>query len=80
MRRKEPKGREFKATQLSTYQRLDFARAAVSLRYRAAGNYPILPERLLNPLRAADSGIDLWTTFNVLQENLIQEDIRDHPK
>ena len=31
----------------------------------------ITPEQLLIPRRAADTGKDLWTTFNVVQENVI---------
>lgn len=72
--------RGFRYTQLSNQQRLDFAKAALILRYSSAENAPIGPDRLLTLLRAADSGNDLWTTFNVVQESLIQEDLRDHPK
>ena len=33
---------------------------------------PIAPEALLKPRRAADRGADLWSAFNVIQENVIR--------
>ena len=33
---------------------------------------PIRPEQLLGPRRAADRAADLWTTLNVVQENVIR--------
>ncbi len=36
----------------------------------------INPKRLLEPRRSADTKSDLWTTFNVIQENIIRGGIR----
>jgi hypothetical protein len=33
---------------------------------------PITPEQIINPRRVLDRGQDLWTTFNVVQENVIR--------
>lgn len=33
---------------------------------------PITPEQLLVPRRSNDTGTDLWTTYNVIQENIIR--------
>lgn len=36
-------------------------------------NYiPVRPEQMLTPRRREDAGKDLWTTFNVIQENIIK--------
>ncbi|MTH94787.1 DUF932 domain-containing protein [Roseibium sp. RKSG952] len=37
---------------------------------------PITPEQLLSPRRTADRSGDLWTTFNVVQENAIRGGLR----
>lgn len=53
-----------------------FAAAAVQLRYPddEAGNQtaPIEATKLLRPRRQADTAPDLWSTFNVVQENFIK--------
>lgn len=52
-----------------------FAKAAHVLRFADAdGNVttPVAPERLLHARRAGDNAADLWTTFNVVQENVIR--------
>jgi hypothetical protein len=62
-------------------QRLDrdeqqaFAAAAHVLRFGDADGEvttPILPEQLLRPRRVEDRNNDLWSTFNVVQENVIK--------
>lgn len=59
-------------TVLSSLERFLLARAALELRYSAlhAAKYPLLPQTVLEPRRAEDTGHDVWSTFNVLQENL----------
>ena len=37
-----------------------------------AHNYPVHEGRLLQPRRIEDTSKDLWTTFNVVQENIIK--------
>lgn len=67
----------FKAVTLNDGERSAFAEAAHVLRFpkaydEAPSPAPIEPEILLRPRRAMDRGMDLWTTFNVLQENVIR--------
>jgi Domain of unknown function (DUF932) len=56
--------------QLSWEQRLAFAQAAVPLRFEESDG--IEPVHLLTPRRYGDQKADLFTTFNVVQENLIR--------
>jgi len=53
---------------------LVYAKLALSLKYGAdeSGEYPITPLSILMPRRLADTKSDLWTVFNVVQENLIK--------
>jgi Domain of unknown function (DUF932) len=59
-----------RAITLESGEREAFATAALSLRY--PDEAPIRPAQLLSTRRSADTSSDLWTTFNVLQENLLQ--------
>lgn len=63
---------------LTEAQRIAFARAALPLRWGVGENehYPVNPSHLLTPRRAADTGTDLWTTFNVVQERIIKGGVR----
>lgn len=70
-----------KAIPLTPVERMDFAAAAHALRFpvkvdeatgEKSGGSPIGAQQLLTPLRAADAGHDLWTTFNVVQEHCIR--------
>lgn len=62
---------------LTDPQRHTFAEKALALRYaeedgdKVIVNTTILPDQLLLPRRIEDKGNDLWRTFNVVQENLI---------
>lgn len=63
------------ALRLSPDHRNAFAQAAHVLRFGdAEGNVTtaIKPAALLEPRRAADRATDLWTTFNVVQENVVR--------
>lgn len=71
--------REMRAVKLTDPQRAAFAAKALELRYmeehrgqKATMKTTITPDQLLVPRRAEDKAHDLWTTFNVVQENLIQ--------
>lgn len=70
--------REWQGIELTTSQRIAFARAATPLRWDddGAGNYPVNPSHLLQPVRTGDLGKDLWTTFNVVQEHIIKGGMR----
>lgn len=71
--------REMRGIKLTDPQRAAFAAKALELRYMEEhrGQKPtmkttITPDQLLVPRRAEDKTTDLWTTFNVIQENLVQ--------
>jgi hypothetical protein len=59
-------------TQLDQLARLDFAADALALRFRGSATSGVEPARLLVPRRSEDIGDDLWRTFNVVQENVLQ--------
>lgn len=65
-----------RTTILSSLERYLFAKAALALRYGGPGgrrlDYPVTANTALSPRRAEDAGRDVWSTFNVLQENLIR--------
>jgi hypothetical protein len=61
--------RTMQAIELSPSEREAFAASALSLRESAIS---LEPAHLLHVRRAADSKPDLWSTFNVVQENLIR--------
>jgi hypothetical protein len=63
--------RRMQAVQLTDYQRESMASVAMGLRWEA-GKAPFEASRLLSTRRSADSGLDLWSTYNVIQENLTQ--------
>lgn len=70
--------KEWQGIQLTEAQRIAFARSAMPLRWDGGENenYPVNPSHLLAHRRPADSGTDLWTTFNVVQEKLIKGGVR----
>ena len=51
-----------------------FARSALTLKYEPdpVKPAPVTESQILAPRRSADSGTDLWTTFNRVQENLVR--------
>jgi len=51
---------------------LDFAAAALVTRYDSLKDAPVQPHEILKVNRSEDQGSDLWSTFNVVQENLIR--------
>lgn len=60
---------------LDEIERLSFARSAHKLRFgnhEAGAGSAIKPGQLLEARRDGDRGTDLWTTFNVIQENVIR--------
>lgn len=71
--------KDMRAVALTDTQRTTLANKALELRYMEEhrGQKPtmkttITADQLLIPRRAEDKAHDLWTTFNVVQENLIQ--------
>jgi hypothetical protein len=65
-------------TRLNYEEQAVFARSALMLRYdiEDAGKAPIQADQLLRPHRREDTGTDLWTTFNVVQENALKGGLR----
>jgi hypothetical protein len=62
---------QWSAKQMTDMQRAAFARDALTLKWEL-GKAPISPVDALNVRRSSDAGKDLWTTFNVVQENMIR--------
>ncbi len=70
--------RKWSEINLEQEQRLEFASNAAHLRWEKP---TFDPATLLTPRRDADRARDLWTTFNTVQENLIQGGFRpNQPK
>jgi len=66
-----------KALGLSRDEQGAFARAALALKYdEAEAPAPVTDGQLLVPRRFDDRKGDLWTTFNVIQENLVKGGLR----
>jgi hypothetical protein len=65
-----------RAIDLTQERREAFAEAAHAIRFEPNENgetrAPVSPLALLTPRRAEDTNIDLWSTFNVVQENLVR--------
>jgi len=61
----------FKALELEQTHREIFAHAALCLRY-GDNEAPVTPTQLLKTRRYSDQKSDLWTTFNVVQENMMK--------
>lgn len=70
---------DWSTLRLSADEKEAFAEAAHTLRFADADgetSTPVQPRQLLAPRRRDDTANDLWTTFNVVQENTIRGGIR----
>jgi hypothetical protein len=65
-----------KATNLSEGEQKAFATAALSLRWDEQESAPISAQRLLTTRRSVDDSSDLFTTYNVIQENIMKGGLR----
>lgn len=63
---------EMKVIELTPDERGVFAQAAHSLIYDDPDRAPVFPHQLLEERRYDDKGNDLWTSFNVVQENAMR--------
>ncbi|TKB08836.1 DUF932 domain-containing protein [Desulforhopalus sp. IMCC35007] len=63
---------EMKIIEMTPDERGVFAQAAHSLMYDEPEQAPVQPNQLLDERRYDDKGKDLWTTFNVIQENVMR--------
>ncbi len=63
-------------TRLSDGHQQAFARAAIALRFEqpatSTAPAPVTETQMLAPRRAADTGSDLWSVFNRVQENAVR--------
>lgn len=64
-----------KAITLTEGEQAAFAAAALEYRY-PDGHQPVTATQVLNARRYYDNSPDLWTTFNRIQENMIQGGLR----
>jgi uncharacterized protein DUF932 len=60
-----------KSISLSDEEQLAFAKASLLLRFSESEEQPS-DVAVIRPRRSADTSNDLWTTFNVVQENLLK--------
>jgi len=71
---------DWKRLELTLEQRMAYAQSALGLRWDADDDgvvqAPVVPGSLLQIKRFDDRKSDLWTTFNVVQENLIRGGVR----
>jgi hypothetical protein len=66
---------DWSGIRLNSDERIALAESARVIRFgdsEGVVNTPIEARQLLIPRRVADQGTDLWTTFNVIQENVIK--------
>jgi hypothetical protein len=61
---------QMRGTLLSDERRLEFAKHALALRYKGVTSV-LQPEQLLDVHREEDAANDVWTTLNVIQENVL---------
>jgi len=68
----------YKTIELKPKQALDFAERAIGVRWRYEYDRPqgLTPELVLTTRRAEDKSNDLWTIYNVIEENLMKGGIR----
>jgi hypothetical protein len=62
----------FSSVELNSSERDSFALESLSLKYKDLNESPLQANQLLRPRRQADTRHDLYTTYNVIQENLIR--------
>lgn len=68
-----------KSVQLEKPLMLAFAEAAIEARFDTPEK-PVTAEQILRPRRASDTGADLWTVFNRVQENTIRGGITGYTR
>jgi Domain of unknown function (DUF932) len=65
---------------LTDAERLALATGAATYRWEDPNKAPVNPSMLLNPRRYGDGAKDLWTTLNIVQENIIRGGQRDYSR
>lgn len=74
------KAGEWQHIELNDQQRNVFAESASLLKWDPEDNTQVYTGNLLRPRRYADGKKDLWTTYNVIQENMIRGGISSRNK
>ncbi len=62
----------FQNLKMSQNDRKNFAKESLAIRYPDVEKATIEPIQLLGSRREEDQGMDLWTTYNIVQENLLK--------
>lgn len=65
---------------LTDAEKAELAEQALKVRWINPAVAPIRSEMLLKPRRYEDNGNDLWSTWNVIQENLTKGGVKDQTK
>lgn len=65
---------------LTDAEKEELAKRALGIRWDDPKSAPVGPGKLLVPRRYEDNGSDLWTVWNVVQENLIKGGVQDGAK
>src|SRR5581483_3795751 len=63
---------DWQAVHLTPPEQEIFANAALQLRFEGAARIPTTAAAVLQPRRREDAGVDLWSTFNRVQENVVK--------
>jgi len=63
---------DWQAVHLTPPEQEIFANAALQLRFEGAERIPTTAAAVLQPRRREDAGVDLWSTFNRVQENVVK--------
>jgi len=69
------KAKQWQGIELNREMQVAYAQTAMALKWDGE-EFPITPNQVLDPRRSADQKNDLWTTFNVVQENVIRGGVR----
>ena len=69
-----PMVEQMRKIMLTDSQRVDFAKEAIALRWKES--ILVEPQAVLMPRRSDDSNKDLWSTMNVVQENLMKGGVK----
>ena len=70
----------YKGIHLGEGERLAYAASCLPLLYEDPEEAPIRPARLLYARHSADTGNDLWSTLNVVQENVMKGGLRAYDR
>jgi hypothetical protein len=67
---------DWRGLNMNRLDQLQFAKEALDIKYANADRVPVEPFQLLQARRSDDSDNNLWTVFNVVQENIVRGGLR----